>query len=817
MNRKEFRKYLEKNILILDGATGTELQKRGMPRGVCPEKWVIENREVLIDIQKGYVEAGSKAVYACTFGCNEIKLAEFGLQDELTPMNKELVEISKEAVGDKAWVIGDLSPTGAQIYPIGKYHFEDIVNAYKVQVKALVEAGVDLFVIETMMNINEARAALLAVKETCDLPVMVSMTYEKSGYTLNGTDPVTALITLQNLGADAVGCNCSTGPDDMINIVKAMKKYAKVPLIVKPNAGLPKYENGETVFDMNGEEFSNYAKQLVEAGANIIGGCCGTTKEFISLVKDRISKCDIKLWKKKQGSILTSERTYVEIGGDKPTIIVGERINPTGKKKLQEQLRNNNLEYVLTLANEQIEKGAGVLDVNVGMNGIDEVHMMKLVVEQLSTFVKVPLCIDSSKIDAIEAALRIYPGRALVNSISYEKHKIDRLLPIAKKYGAMFVLLPLSDKGLPKSMEEKHDIIKKVYHHAKELGYKKEDIIVDGLVTTIASNNKAATQTLETIKWCSNKFGTGTIVGLSNISFGLPERKLINSTFLAMGISKGLTMAIANPSDELLMNQKKASDVLAMRDKDSLEYIKTFSNKEKLKEKKSIAETKINTNEDSIKNSEKTDIKKIIYDMVINGEKDNIVEYIKKAIDENNAPQVIIEQYLIPAITKVGQLFEEKTYFLPQLIMSAEAMKVAMDYLDPILKKGDMSVEDKKKVVIATVKGDIHDIGKNLVALMLKNYGFEVFDLGKDVSKEVIVEKAKEVDADIIALSALMTTTMLEMENVIKLVKKEGLRSKVMIGGAVITDSYAKEIGADGYSEDANMAVKLAKELVNLN
>ncbi|GKX31090.1 vitamin B12-dependent methionine synthase [Vallitalea longa] len=809
MTKKAFREYLKNNILILDGATGTELQKKGMPRGVCPEKWVIENKEVIMDIQRGYAEAGSKVVYACTFGCNSIKLSEFDLQDELEKMNKELVRISREAVGNDVWVAGDLSPTGAQIFPLSNYHFEDIVNAYKPQVKALVEAGVDLFVIETMMNVNEARAALIAIKETCDLPVMVSMTYEKNGYTLNGTDPVTALITLQNLGADAVGCNCSTGPDDMTNIVKAMKPYAKVPLIVKPNAGLPKYEKGETVFDMDEEEFSDYGTLLVEAGANIIGGCCGTTKAFISKLKNKVEDCEIKLWNEKQGSVLTSERKRVFIGEDNPTIIVGERINPTGKKKLQENLRNGNMDYVVSLAYEQIEKGATVLDVNVGMNGIDEVGIMRQAVEQLSTYVKVPLCIDSSTIEAIEAALRIYPGRALVNSISLEKHKIDRLLPIAKKYGAMFILLPLSDSGLPKDIDEKHNIINEIYSHAEKLGYQKEDIIVDGLVTTIASNGNAAESTLETIRWCSDDFGTGTIVGLSNISFGLPERKLINTAFLAMAIGKGLTMAIANPSDELLMNIKKASDVLAMRDKDSLTYIDSFGKQDKIKVKKEIGQTKSEMN-----NGNEIDVKQTIYEMVVNGEKETIVDYVKKSLDCGDIPQVIIKEYLIPAIAKVGELFEDKTYFLPQLIMSAEAMKVAMDYLDPLLEKGkDNNIEQKKKIVIATVKGDIHDIGKNLVALMLKNYGFDVIDLGKDVPKEVIVDKAKEVDADIIALSALMTTTMLEMENVIKLVKEENLRAKVIIGGAVITDEYAKEIGADGYSEDANMAVKLAKKL----
>lgn len=808
MTKQAFREFLEKNLFILDGATGTQLQEHGMPQGVCPEKWVLENPDVIRNLQQRYIEAGSHGVYACTFGCNAIKLAEFGLEDQLESMNKALVQLSREAVGDKGWVIGDLSPTGTQMFPLGLYHFEDIVLSYKKQVKSLAEAGVDLFVIETMMDINEARAALIAVKETCDLPVMVSMTYEKNGYTLNGTDPKTAVITLQNLGADAVGCNCSTGPDDMIEIVKAMKPYAKVPLLVKPNAGLPQYENGATTFDMDAETFASHGLALVEAGANIIGGCCGSTPDFISQLSDKVRACKPLPWQEKQGSRITSERMTVTIGQEQPTIVVGERINPTGKKRLQAELRNKNMEYVVTLARDQLEKGATVLDVNVGMNGIDEVEIMKLAVEQLSTFVKVPLSIDSSNVDAIEAALRIYPGRALVNSISLEQHKIVRLLPIAKKYGAMFVLLPLSDKGLPKDIDEKHRIIEKVYAHAKALGYQKEDIIVDGLVTTVASNHRAAVETLETVEWCTKEFGVGTIMGLSNISFGLPKRKLVNTAFFAMAISKGLTMAIANPSDELLMQLKLACDVLSIRDKDSLEYIKSFN-----ESKKETKAPEVLTSIDQKKDAEK-DILDTIHHMVVQGKKESILDCVKTAVAESHGPKTIIEGYLIPAITKVGELFEDKTYFLPQLIMSAEAMKTAMDYLDPLLEDGKEHQQGaKKKVVIATVKGDIHDIGKNLVSLMLKNYGFEIYDLGKDVAREVIVAKAKEVDADIIALSALMTTTMLEMEYVIRLVKEEGLRAKIIIGGAVITQDYANEIGADGYSEDANTAVKLAYEL----
>lgn len=795
MNKKEFRKLIQEQIVILDGATGTELHKRGLPKGECPEKWIIDNEEAIIDIQAGYAKAGSNIVYAPTFGGNRIKLKEYNLDNDIVNINKRLVELSKKAVGNKAYVAGDLAPTGQQIYPVGEYTFEDIVNIYKEQVSILVEAGVDLFVIETMMNIREARAALLAVKETCDLPVMVSMTFEKSGRTLNGTDPISALITLQNLGADAVGCNCSTGPDDMIDIIAMMKPYAKVPLLVKPNAGLPKLINGVTTFDMDSDTFFEYASKLINAGANIIGGCCGTTPEYIEKIVDSIKNVQIPTINNTQGSIICSERTYIEIGKEE-TIVVGERINPTGKKTLQKELKEDNINYVLQLAKEQVEKGAKILDVNVGMNGIDEVSTMKKAVEQLSVSTETPLCIDSSNIDAIETALRIYPGRALVNSISLEKEKIEKLLPVAAKYGAMFVLLPLDDNGLPETITDKHNIILEVYNQANKYGYEKEDIVVDGLVQTVASNKKAAMETLETVQWCSEVFGCNTIMGLSNISFGLPERKYVNTAFLAMAITKGLTMAIANPSLELFMNIKFACDLLKVRDKDGLNYINRFSEK---------------TSDDI--NQERSEV----FKSVLNGEKDRIIKDVEKMLGDNITPKEIVEKHLIEAITEVGAKFDKKEYFLPQLIRSAETMEVAMTKLEPLLFDKEKDNNTKKpKVILATVKGDVHDIGKNLVGLMFKNHGFEVIDLGKDVESDLIINKAKEIDADIIGLSALMTTTMTEMKVVIDKAKEEKIKSKIMIGGAVITESYAEEINADAYSSDANEAVKVAKKLLSM-
>jgi 5-methyltetrahydrofolate--homocysteine methyltransferase len=792
MNRKAFSDLLKNEIVVLDGSTGVELQKRGMPTGVCPEQWIVENPEILMGLQREYVAAGARIIYAPTFGANRFKLESYALEKEVERLNIELVKISKEAANGKAYVAGNLTITGKSIYPLSEYRFEDFVEVYKEQVRALLKAEVDLFVIETMISVQEARAALLAVKESCDLPVMVSMTFEEDGRTLNGSDPVTALITLQNLGADVVGCNCSSGPDDMVPIIQAMKPYAKVPLIAKPNAGLPALINGKTVFDMDKETFVKYALKLVEEGANVIGGCCGSDPSYIALLSQKTVGKKPALINKSQGSILSSEREFVTIGNGEKTIVVGERINPTGKKKLQGELKEGHLDYIIKIAKAQIEQGASVLDVNVGMNGIDEVAVMEEVVANLSTAVSAPLCIDSSNIEAIKAGLRVYPGRALVNSISLETAKIKELLPIAAKYGAMFILLPLSDEGLPKSLEEKHEIIRKVYEQAKAYGYTKEDVVVDGLVITIASKSSAAKEVFSTLQYCRDEFGCNTIMGLSNISFGLPERQFVNTAFLAMSITNGLTMAIANPSNDMFMNIMHGTDLLMERDIDAIYYINHFNQKQ-----------------EQVENTYSP-----VYNAVLEGEKESVVTYVKAMLEEGLSPREIVDDHIITAITEVGEKFETKEYFLPQLIRSAETMEKAMKLLEPLLFANNSHLNEKKATVImATVRGDVHDIGKNLVVLMLKNHGFEVIDLGKDVDREVIINKAKEVDADIIGLSALMTTTMVEMKEVIRRVNEEGLRAKVMIGGAVITQAYADEIHAN-YSTDANEAVKLAKKLV---
>ena len=563
MIREEWKKFVKNRFLLLDGATGTNLQKAGMPTGVCPEQWILEHKEVILELQKNYVEAGTDILYAPTFSGNRIKLEEYGLADRLEEINQNLVMLTKEAAGNNALVAGDITMTGKQLYPIGELYFEELVEIYKEQIRCMVKAGVDLLVAETIMSLQEARAAVLAAKEVCDLPIMVTMTFQEDGRTLYGTDPKTALIVLQSLGADAVGVNCSAGPDAMISIIEEMKKYAVVPLIAKPNAGLPKIdENGKNYFDMDADTFADFMETLAQAGAAILGGCCGTTPEYIKKIKEKIKYTEVPIYSKTPKRVLCSERKTIEISLEGRFFIVGERINPTGKKKLQQELKEGKMEMVLDMAAEQEEKGAAILDINMGMNGIDEKEMMIKAIYEVSRCVSTPLCIDSSHVDIIEAALRIYPGRALINSISLEKDKMEHLLPIAKKYGAMFILLPLSDKGLPENLNEKIEIINTIIYEAQKYGLTKEDIVVDGLVATIGANPNAARETLETIRYCKEQLQVATITGLSNISFGLPDRISINTAFLTMAVQNGLTMAIANPSQDLLVKAAFASDLL---------------------------------------------------------------------------------------------------------------------------------------------------------------------------------------------------------------------------------------------------------------
>lgn len=838
MTREEFITLSKDHILYLDGATGSNLVKAGMPSGVCPEQWILEHQDVMLQLQKDYVQAGTNILYAPTFTANRVKLAEYHLEKNMTSMIRDLVAISKKAAestpGHPVYVAGDLTMTGEQLKPMGKMDLETLIDIYKEQILCLVDAGADLLVVETMMSLAETRAALIAAKEVCDLPVIATLTFEADGRTLFGTDAKTAAIVLESLGASAIGANCSTGPAQMESIISEMVSHTRIPVIAKPNAGLPFLdENGTTCYNMEAEEFAEEMEVLVNAGATILGGCCGTTPEFIRQIHERFGT-DAKVAASRRPDgirYLTSERITHSFGLDDGFFVVGERINPTGKKALQAQLREGSFEKVIQFAEEQEACGAKVLDINMGMSGIDEKASMLRALEEVSGVTNLPLSLDSSYVEVLEAALRNYPGRALVNSVSLETEKFEKLLPIVAKYGAMFILLPLSDAGLPKDIEEKKEIIHKIYDRALSLGMCKEDIVVDGLVATVGANPKAALETLETIRYCKEN-GFATICGLSNISFAMPERSFVNTAFLTLAIQAGLTMAIANPSQELLMSCALAADLLLNKEEAALRYIEYAGGVRERREEKEAelakklallenqgTTAKTGTAGNAVKETtadngpQINEMQDKLKTAVLKGNRNGIVKITKEALESGEKPAELLNQVLLPAINQVGEFFDQGKYFLPQLIASAEAMKNSIEVLEPLLQTGSTG-EEMPVVVIATVEGDIHDIGKNLVALMLKNHGFHVIDLGKDVPQAKILESAKEHHAEFIALSALMTTTMQRMREIVAAAKEEGITAKIIIGGAVITQEYADEIGADGYSKDAADAVKLAKSLM---
>lgn len=887
MTREEFKKFCSEQIVILDGATGTNLQKAGMPTGVCPEKWITENPRAIIELQKDFLKAGTNILYAPTFGGNRIKLAEYMLADQIVELNTQLVQLSKQAIAEAKkeateagqtnpfanqplLVAGDITMTGQQLYPMGDLTFEELIDVYTEQAKILMDAGVDLFVIETMMSLQETRAAIFAIREVTDFPILASLTFERDHRTLYGTPPEVAATVLSSLGVDGLGLNCSTGPDDMLDIVKTMFDYANVPILAKPNAGLPILMGGKTVYRLGADVFAEDMIKLMEAGASIVGGCCGTTPEHIKALADVARNRKPVPVRTEKRRVLTSERASVEIDLDGNFLVVGERINPTGKKKLQAELREGKMSLVRQMAKDQTAMGASILDINMGTNGIDEKEMMLKSIQEVTAVTSLPLCIDSSFPEVIEAALKAYPGRALINSISCETEKFEQLIPLAKKYGAMFILLPVSDEGIPKTIEEKHEILDSHIQMAYDQGVDHNDIVVDGLVATIGADASAAKACISTFKHCHDDLKLPTICGLSNISFGLPNRPYINVSFLVMSIASGLTMAIANPSQDLLMNCAFASDMLLAKPDSDLRYIKRmqyFTESEEKKKaslesdilNKKIAEgltlsgnvnvsanngmitistgagpangatagavvagagnaagntasvsaaanTSPASGEDAVKSNP-------VYKAVMQGDKDSIVDLSKDELTKGSKADAVINDYLIPAINEVGVLYDQKKYFLPQLIASANAMKEAIAFLEPQIEK-DPNAKDMATIVVATVEGDVHDIGKNLVALMLRNYGYNVIDLGKDVPAEDIVNTALEKGASIIGLSALMTTTMMRMKDVVELCREKNCTAKVVIGGAAVTESFADEIGADGYSTDAADCVKLVGRLL---
>lgn len=800
MNRNDFKRLAADKIVIFDGATGTELAKQGMPPGVCPEAWIVEHPDAIINVQRAYRDAGSDIVYVPSFGANPAKLAEFGFENRVVDLNIALAALSRQAVPDGI-IFGDLAPTGKLIEPCGELEFEECVRIFKTQAQALISGGVDGFVIETMMDLQEARAALIAVRElSSELPVIVTMTFEPGGRTLTGNSPLSALLALQGLGADAFGCNCSTGPGEMAAIIRMLKPYAAIPLVAKPNAGLPRLRDGKTCFELEAEPFGPAAAELADAGAALLGGCCGTTPKHIASLRRALGERRPLPVGNGCPGMISSPAGYRRIAAGTPFTLIGERINPTGKKAFQQELREGRVDMAIDFAYSQLEAGASVIDVNCGLGGIDEPALLKkLVMELAMTLPGLPLCIDSTNPEAVEAALRVYPGRALLNSISLERERIEKILPIAVKYGAMPILLPLSDDGIPESSGARIEALDKLLDAWRAVGGSEHDCVVDALVMTVSADPAAAVAALDFIDDCSRRRGLATVCGLSNVSFGLPNRPAVNAAFLGLAIGRGLDSAIANPAAAGIRETVIAADALLGKDRELEHLLVAFSD---FKPGAATAAA-----------ASASDPRERLRAAIIDGERENATATVKELLAAGANPGALVNEVLIPALTEVGDKFERKEFFLPQLMRSANAMRHAMNVLEPELARlrDSSAVTDSASPVflLATVQGDIHDIGKNIVALLLRNHNFEVIDLGKDVAPETILDAAVKYHADLIGLSALMTTTMPEMKKTIELLRANGIQVPVFVGGAAVDPHYAAEIGAI-YGGDAMATVREA-------
>ncbi len=797
-----FRQILDDGALYrFDGSYGVLLQSRGLPAGASPELWGLANPGVVSAIHADYLAAGAQILTTNTFGGTAPKL---GASIEVAGLNREMALLARSIAGNKAFVAGSVGPTGLFVRPLGPLSLREMVALFAAQIRGLVEGGVDAVKLETMFDLAELKAAVLAAREVCDLPVIACMTFETAAATLTGTPPLTFLDTCQNLGVEVVGVNCSAGPDEIARTVAAMLPRLATPLHVQPNAGLPELVGGRTVFRLGPAEFAQKSLALAEAGAKFLGGCCGTTPEHIAALSSALAG---RSWQRPEPGapaqvVLTSRAGSVEIGWDWPAVIIGERVNPTGKARLTEELQAGEFGEALRLAEEQLTLGARVLDVNVGAPMVKEADVLPRLTAELTARCPLPLCLDTSDVEAVEAALWECPGSPLVNSISGEPGRLERLGPLCKKFGAPFILLPLKGRKLPVTAGERLAIIEELLAQADALGIPRRLILVDALVLTVSSKPKAAAACLDVIRACRERFGLATTMGLSNVSFGLPARELLNATFLAMVLASGGASFIANPGSARLREALGAAEVLLGRDPQAGRFIAAFA------DWKPGAGGGFGGGPGPARAVAATP-----REAVVAGAKDAVVLLVETALAEGRSAAAIMDEELIPGIMEVGEKYERKEYFLPQLLQSAETMQRAFERLKPLLEaRSDVA---RPKIVMATVEGDIHDIGKNIVCLMLKNHGFEVVDLGKDVPAERIVAAAREHGAPLIGLSALMTTTMVRMEEVVKLARKEGLPARIMVGGAVLTEAYARAIGADGYSPDAVAAVKLAKALLS--
>lgn len=788
-------------IHIFDGAMGTMLQAGGLKPGACPELMNIEHPDVVKSIHEAYIKAGSTIIETNTFGASTIKLEHYGLADRMTELNTAAVKIAKSAAGERAKVAGSMGPTGRFIQPLGDLDFEAAYQVFYEQSQALAAAGVDYFIIETCIDIQEMRAALLAAKEAAPkIPVICQLSYSEDGRTVTGTDPQSAAVILAAMGADIIGVNCSLGPEQLVPIVKTLAENCQVPISVQPNAGMPYLDNGETKFPMGAVEFGTWGRKLVEAGASFLGGCCGTTPEHIKeLAKNVKNLAEPVRHNIKRQLMLASRSKTVVIDKDLPTRLIGERINPTGRKKLAAEIREGSLLSVKKEAVNQTKAGAHLLDVNMGVGGIEQAAAMKRAISEISQISDAPLAIDTGDAKALEAGLRAYPGRALINSVSAEKDRLRDFLPLAKKYGAAILCLPITEDGVPKTAKDRIAVVHTIIEAAKKHGLADGDFLLDALVMTVSAQANACQEVLATLQGYRQEFGYPSTMGLSNISFGLPNRPLINSTFFAMCLAAGLDAPIMNPYDDAMQNALMASAALLGKDPNGLAFSKNEANLAVPKKAAVAKETNLDT-------------MSAIKQAVIDGEKDEIEGLVTKAINEGHGTNEITEKALTSAMNDIGVDFGAGRMFLPQVLLSAETMRTAFNKLKELLP--NQQAADKGTVVIATVKGDVHDLGKNITGALLANSGFKLIDLGKDVDSTEIVRAAIENKADIVGLCALMTTTMVQIDKVIADLHEAGCQAKVMVGGAALTQEYADAAGADAYAADGVKAVELAKAMV---
>ena len=774
-------------FIIFDGALGTELIKLGMKPGEIPELYNFTHPKLIEKIHKSYIDAGADVITANTFGANKKKLE--GKADVRETVIRA-VKIARESGAKK--IALDIGPTGAMLRPLGAMSFSEAYNIFAEVVKAGAEAGADIALIETMSDMLEAKAALLAVKENSDLPAYVTMTFGKDGRTFLGTTPEVAAITLSSLGADAVGINCSLGPADIIPLVDTVLEYSTVPVMVQPNAGLPRNQNGVTVYDVTPEDFSNRLLEMSKKGVLIVGGCCGTTPLHIKLLKEKLKSIKPKTREIKRRTAFTSGQSAFICDGN--IGIIGERINPTGKQKIKESLRSGDYDYIINEAISQAEAGADILDVNAGLPEIDEPATLQKLITDIQAVSALPLQIDSSDPVAIERAVRVYNGKPIINSVNGTEESLKRIFPIAKKYGSAVVGLTLDENGIPELACDRLKIAEKIVSRAIESGIPKEDVLIDCLVMTVSTNQSAAKETLKAVSQVTEKLGVKTVLGISNVSFGLPGREVINSAFLGLALGAGLTLPILNPMSKRYMDTVSAYKVISGADKGSAKYISAYSSA-------SVIPT----------DTGKQEIDESIETIVLSGRKSLMADAVKHEL-QNLPVMDVINEKLIPAINVAGDKFEKGEFFLPQLMLSAETVKIGFDTIKNSVPKGE--IQKKGKILLATVKGDIHDIGKNIVKMLLINYGYDVIDLGKDVDPETVAKETVRQDIKLVGLSALMTTTVKSIEETVKALKNAGSNAKVMVGGAVLNEEYAKLTGADYYAKDASASARIAGEVL---